>query len=123
MLFLCVSLTGCHAFGAVADVIVVAVFLHAENGGHTAGRAQTLAQVGGCWEIGVHAIWRGHVVARDPAISMGHLFFKKSKKQRKPIKMLASTNIVWSLAPAELPPQSVQCDDCVTHNQPVSFMT
>lgn len=65
---------GWHAFRAAAAIIVAAVVLYCEDGGHTAGRAQTRSQVGGsCWVVGVHTVLRGHVVAGETSISMGHL--------------------------------------------------
>lgn len=73
----CVSLTGRH--GLRAAVIVV---IQAKEGWHTAGGAQALSQVGGCWVVGVHAVLRRHVVAGQAAIAMRHLLYA-SKTQRQ----------------------------------------
>ncbi len=76
----CVSLTGCHGLRAVVVVVVV---LQAEEGRHTGGGAQALSQVGGCWVVGVHAVLRGHVVARQATITMGHLLHTGKHKNRQ----------------------------------------
>lgn len=75
----CVSLTGCHGLRAV----VVVVVLEAEEGRHTGCGAQALSQVGGCWVVGMHAVLRGHVVARQATITMGHLLHTRKQKNRQ----------------------------------------
>lgn len=72
----CVSLTGCHGL----RVAVVVVVIQAKKGGHTSGGAQALSQVGGSWVVGVHAVLRGHVVARQAAVTMGHLLNARREK-------------------------------------------
>lgn len=74
------SLTGCHGLRAVAVVVVVVVFVQAEEGRHTGGGAETLSQVGGCWVVGMHAVLRGHVVAGQAAITMRHLLHTEQHK-------------------------------------------
>ncbi len=77
----CVSLTGCHGLRVV--VVIITVVLQAEERWHTAGGAQALSQVGGCWVVGMHAVLRGHVVARQTAIAMGHLLHTIKHKNRQ----------------------------------------
>lgn len=68
-----VLLTGCH--GPRAAVVV----LHADEGRHTGGGAQTLGQVGGSRVVGMHPVLRGHTVAREAAVPMRHLLYTKKK--------------------------------------------
>lgn len=66
----CILLTCCHCLGAV---VVAAVFLQGEVPWHPGGGVRGLGEGGGCWVIGGQAVLRGHVVAQQTVVTVGHL--------------------------------------------------